>query len=97
MPLRTIPAETKEKWMKLADVFTNLLGGTEDTQRASQYLRQLVNDSLPKEPLAPLPWHASPPEVEVMPVAQGQPHECVLAVLSPSVPLRVVWRRGRPA
>ena len=95
MPLRPVPPATKTTWLKLADVFSKLLGGTEDGQRAHLYLTQLATDSLPREALAPLPWHASPPDVEVMPVAQNEPHECVLAVLCPSVPLRVVWRRRR--
>ena len=95
MSLRPVPPATKTTWLKLAEVFSKLLGGTEDGRRAHLYLTQLATDSLPCEALAPLPWHASPPDVEVMPVAQNGPHECVLAVLCPSVPLRVVWRRRR--
>ena len=80
--------------MKLASVFQNLLGGSETTRRASTYLRQLATNSLPREPLVRLSWHERPAPLEVAPVAYCAPHDCVVAVMCPSVPLRVVWKRG---
>lgn len=96
MPLRPVVASARAEWLKLADIFKSLLGGTEETRRASLYLTQLATDTLPREELAPLLWHSRVPDMEVMPIAaEGGPHEVVLAVLCPSVPLRVVWHRGR--
>ena len=93
--MRSIAPKMKLNWLKLADIFQNLLGGTDEGRRAHLYLTRLAKDELPREDLMPLPWHTLPPDVEIMPVAEHAPHECVLAVLCPSVPLRVVWRRRR--
>lgn len=93
--LRPVSADARTNWRTLASVFQNLLGGSDATRRASTYLNQLANDSLPREEVAPLPWHQERPELDVVPVASPAPHECVIAVLTPSVPLRVVWRRNR--
>lgn len=94
MPFRALPPATIQGWRDLASVFDKLLGGTEMSQRAATYLRNLANGTLPENELLPLPWHESEAQPEVM-VAVSAPHPCVLAVLCPSVPLRAVWRRGR--
>lgn len=82
-------------WKELANVFEQLLGGSDATRRAARYLRQLADDQLPIHPLHPLPWHEEEAVIEIISHAREEPHPCVLAVLCPSVPLRAVWRRGR--
>lgn len=95
MPFRPIADTTKNDCEKLASIFETLQGGSDSSRRAATYLRQLVNNTLPQNDLIPLVWHCQPAEMEVMPVAHERPHECVIAVLCPSVPLRIVWKRGR--
>lgn len=95
MPFRVISAEKKDNWMKLAQIFRGLLGGRDDLRMASEYLEQLANNTFPVAGLLPLPWHESRPPADVIPEAWCAPHECVVAVLCPSVPLRVVWKQRR--
>lgn len=95
MPCRPIADTTKNDCEKLAAIFETLQGGSDSSRRAATYLRQLVSNTLPQNDLIPLVWHCQPSEMEVMPVAHERPHECVIAVLCPSVPLRIVWKRGR--
>ena len=94
MPKRDLPAATVDDWKQLAHIFEQLQGGSEVSRQASMYLRGLAANTLPDDGLLPLVWHTST-EIELMPQAREEPHPCVLAVLSPSVPLRAVWRRGR--
>lgn len=94
MPKRDVPQTTLDDWLQLARIFDTLHGGSEVSQRASLYLRGLASNTLPMGELLPLPWHADH-DIEVMPQAREEPHACVLAVLSPSIPLRAVWKRGR--
>lgn len=82
-------------WLELANIFDRLLGGNEATRRAAAYLRALARGELPVHPLHPLPWHEDADFLaDVFPHRRAEPHPCVLAVLCPSVPLRIVWRRG---
>lgn len=94
MPGREVPQTTKADWVQLAGIFERLHGGSDVSQRAAAYLRGLASNTLPVDELLPLPWHSSD-EIQVMPQARQEPHACVLAVLSPSIPLRAVWRRRR--
>lgn len=84
----------RQEWLKLADIFDRLLGGTAVSQQAARYLRGLARGELPENSLTPLAWHEDA-EMEVMPLARPDPHPCVVAVLCPSIPLRAVWRRQR--
>lgn len=92
---RSLKPETTHGWKELANVFEQLLGGSDATRQAARYLRQLADDQLPIHPLHPLPWHEAEAVIEIISHAREEPHPCVLAVLCPSVPLRAVWRRGR--
>jgi len=77
--------------MKLADAVVKSYGP--EYQRASTYLRELAAHRLGRDvPLTPLPWHAAAFPADG-PAAPYEPHPCVQAVLTPSVPLRAVWRR----
>ena len=58
-------------------------------------LKKEVMDLYPKEVLAPLPFHTSAEMMPAVPAPEYQPHEVVLGVLAPTVPLRAVWRRRR--
>lgn len=91
--MKTVAPAVRQNWKDLARVFVQLLGGNPSCQQAASYLRALAEDSLPAEDLVPLSWHEEASVIEVMPMAQEEPHPVVLATLSPSVPLRAVWRR----
>lgn len=88
------PAVTND-WNELARLFSNLLGGSETSQRAAAYLRALASNQLPQGNLSPLEWHNEDSPVQIVLQARQEPHPVVLAALSPSIPLRAVWRRGR--
>lgn len=94
MPGREVNQSTKADWVQLAGIFERLHGGSAASQKAAAYLRGLASNTLPTDEVLPLPWHSSD-EIQIMPQAREEPHACVLAVLSPSIPLRAVWRRGR--
>lgn len=94
MPGREVPQSTRADWVQLAGIFDRIHGGSNVSQKAAAYLRGLASNTLPTDEVLPLPWHSSD-EIQVMPQAREEPHACVLAVLSPSIPLRAVWRRGR--
>lgn len=64
-------------------------------QAAAVYLRALAANTLPTNELIPLPFHMEDVVEEMMPQPEMDPHPCVVAVLSPTVPLRAVWRRRR--
>ena len=88
-------ADVRKDWKALATIFDNLLGGSALSQQAAAYLRGLANGTLPQNPILPLPWHSSPAPPQLLHIAREEPHPVVLAALSPSVPLRAVWKRGR--
>lgn len=92
MPDRQIASTLADGWRDLANIFENLLGGSAASRRAAEYLRALAAHRLPPNAIPRLAWHASPPPPQVI-VAREEPHPVVLATLSPSVPLRAVWRR----
>lgn len=92
MPLRPIPRQKAEGWRELACMFENLCGGTSATVRAAKYLRDLANGQLQRNVLHPLPFLEEESPVDIL-VARQEPHPVVAAVLSPSIPLRAVWRR----
>ncbi|CAE7889335.1 unnamed protein product [Symbiodinium microadriaticum] len=94
-PSRSISEKVKEGWIDLASTFEKLHGGNEQVRRAAQYLRDLARGNLAKEVLMPLPFHTSAEMMPAAPVPEYQPHEVVLSVLSPTVPLRAVWHRSR--
>ena len=82
-------------WLQLAGIFEQLLGGSEATRRAAVYLRGLARDELPVRPLHSMRWHENVDFLaDLIPHEKAEPHARVLAVLCPSVPLRVVWKRG---
>ena len=92
---RALKSDVTHGWLKLAGIFEQLLGGSEATRRAAVYLRGLARDELPIHPLHPLNWHENVNFLaDLIPHEKAEPHACVLAVLCPSVPLRVVWKRG---
>lgn len=93
MPHRPVPDKIKEGWLALAGIFEHLLGGNQSTRQAATYLRGLATDSLPLNPIHPLPWMSEEPEAEII-IASPEPHPVVLGVLCPSAQLRVVWRRN---
>lgn len=93
MPTRDVGPAVKTNWEELAKLFERLHGGDPNVNRAAAYLRQLAQGTLPSNDLVALPWHEAAADVEILPQAREEPHECVLAVLAPSVPLRAVWRR----
>ena len=95
MGQRDVAPSLKTNWKDLANVFENLLGGSQTTRRAAEYLRALANGTLPPNAVLPLRWHTDPGPPDIAPVAREEPHAVVLAALSPSVPLRVVWKRNR--
>ena len=88
------PAVTSD-WNELARLFSNLLGGSETSQRAAAYLRALASNELPPGNLSPLAWRNEDSPVQIILQAREEPHPVVLAALSPSIPLRAVWKRGR--
>ena len=94
-PSRDISDKVKQGWIDLGNTFESLHGGNEHVRRAAQYLRDLARNNLPKEVLAPLPFHTSAEMMPAVPAPEYQPHEVVLGVLAPTVPLRAVWRRRR--
>ena len=92
---RALKSDVTHGWLKLAGIFEQLLGGSEATRRAAVYLRGLARDELPIHPLHPLNWHENVNFLaDLIPHEKAEPHACVLAVLCPSVPLRVVWKRS---
>lgn len=95
MPYRPVADKTAQDWKALADIFENLLGGNALTRHAAKYLRDLANNALAAHDLTPLPWHESGGDLRLVPEVEMDPHPVVLAVLSPSVPLRAVWHRRR--
>lgn len=95
MPPRPLPDKLVSGWRELARIFRTLLGGAESCVQAANYLEALANNQLPTHDLLPLRWLEGQAPVEVLPGERAEMHPCVLAVLSPSVPLRAVWRRGR--
>ena len=95
MPMKQPKPAVTADWNELARLFTNLLGGSEASQRAAAYLRALASDQLPPGNLLPLVWHNEDSPVQIVLQARQEPHPVVLAALSPSIPLRAVWRRGR--
>ena len=95
IPTRPVAPNTRRQWKDLAQVFVRLLGGNPSCQQAANYLNALADDRLPAEEVSPLTWHEEASVIEVMPIAREEPHPVVLATLSPSVPLRAVWRRRR--
>lgn len=95
MRQKDVPPSLTQNWKDLASVFENLLGGSDATRRASSYLRALANGTLPENNVPPLTWHLDPGPPDVAPIAREEPHPVVLATLSPSAPLRSVWRRSR--
>ena len=95
IPRRALKADVMNGWLQLANIFEKLLGGSDATQRAAVYLRGLANDELSIHRLHPLTWHENADFLaDLIPHEKAEPHACVLAVLCPSVPLRVVWKRG---
>ena len=95
MASRPLKDSVTRGWRELAALFENLLGGSANTRQAAAYLRGLAGNNLPVHPLHPLPWLEEHVNEQVAVQVRMEPHPCVLAVLSPSVPLRAVWRRGR--
>lgn len=95
IPTRPVAPNTRRQWKDLAQIFVRLLGGNASCQQAANYLNALADDRLPAEEVIPLTWHEEASVIEVMPIAREEPHPVVLATLSPSVPLRAVWRRRR--
>lgn len=94
MPDRELPATVKDGWKSLANLFENILGGSESSRKAASYLRALANAQLPPNEIPPLRWHADPlPPQVVVEAREEPPHPVVLATLSPSIPLRAVWKR----
>ena len=92
---RPVHPDSKTGWIQLATIFEQLLGGSESSRRAAAYLRGLAADSLPIHQMHALKWHENADFLaDLIPHEKAEPHPCVLAVLVPSVPLRVVWRRG---
>ena len=82
-----------DDWMGLASVLQKHYG--DKYQSAASYLRDLARGNVGRHTsLASLPWHEGT-ALGAFAAAGGhyEPHECVLAALSPSVPLRAVWRR----
>lgn len=85
--------KSADDWNRLAAVLERHYG---DKYRAAAcYLRDLASQTIGHHtPLAGLPWHegavlgALPDDAR-----EYEPHDCVLAALSPSVPLRAIWRR----
>lgn len=94
MPFREVKGKLQQSWRDLANIFQDLLGGTPQSTRAATYLRLLADNALPRHDLLPLHWHSEAPGFDPPVVAREELHPVVLAVLSPSIPLRVVWRRG---
>ena len=92
MPDRQLAPIAINGWLQLADLFENVLGGSSTSRQAAAYLRGLARQTLPANSIPPLPWHSNPSPPEVV-VAREEPHPVVLATLSPSVPLRAVWKR----
>lgn len=95
MPMKEPKPAVTNDWNELARLFSNLLGGSETSQRAAAYLRALASNQLPPGNLSPLEWHNEDSPVQIVLQARQEPHPVVLAALSPSIPLRAVWRRGR--
>ena len=95
IPTRPVAPNTRRQWKDLAQIFVRLLGGNASCQQAANYLNALADDTLPAEEVIPLTWHEEASVIEVLPIAREEPHPVVLATLSPSVPLRAVWRRRR--
>ena len=93
MPKRPVSQALRDGWVALAAIFETLLCGSPAGRQAATYLRDLAADQLPEHPLHALPWHNQDVAPDVV-IARHEPHPCVLAVLCPSVPLRVVWRRN---
>ena len=85
------PAKAADVWVKLASVLEASYGA--DYQPAADYLRALARGTIGNDQeLADLPWHANAGAVDPLPSAY-EPHPSVLAAISPSVPLRAIWRR----
>ena len=87
---------THKDWLSLADLFEALHGG--NYIRASEYLRWLCRPPLQQNlpVMSPLSWHAAI-DVDLHVAPRMEPHPCVLAVMCPSVALRVAWKRRRVA
>ena len=77
-PSRDISDKVKQGWIDLGNTFESLHGGNEHVRRAAQYLRDLARNNLPKEVLAPLPFHTSAEMMPAVPAPEYQPHEVVL-------------------
>ena len=87
------PPRHSADWQKLASIVEARYGP--QYMDAARYLRALSCQSAELQ-LTPLPWHAAAIDLRALSGQPYEPNEAVLAALSPSLPLRAIWRRGGP-
>jgi hypothetical protein len=90
---RRAAGDVKWDWVKLANALVASYGAV--YQGAADYLKALADGSAAiRAVLRPLPWHSVVECAPIVGPSSFVPSELVLAAISPSIPLRAIWRRG---